>query len=77
MCNDDAKGNFLIYFINRIFFQLKFIFQKKKKQLLSLLDFQETLTLGNGLIPSQTNYILVTTSYVYKREVLFIYFDSI
>ena len=34
MCNDDAKGNFLICFINRILFQLKFIFQKKKTTLI-------------------------------------------
>ena len=30
MCNDDTKGNFLIRFISKILFQLKFIFQKKK-----------------------------------------------
>ena len=34
MCNDDAKGNFLIYFINGILFQLKIIFQKKKTTLI-------------------------------------------
>ena len=52
-------------------------FSKEKKQLLSLLNFQEILTLVNDLIPSQTNHILVTTSYIYKREVLLKYFDSI
>ena len=30
MCNEDTKGNFLIRFISKILFQLKFIFQKKK-----------------------------------------------
>ena len=69
MCNDDTKGNFLIRFISKILFQLKFIFQKKK-QLLSLLDFQETLTLVNGLIPSQTNCILVI--YLQKGDPFYI-----
>ena len=59
------------------FVSIEIYFSKEKKQqLLSLLDFQDTLTLVNDLIPSQTNCIF-TTLYIYKREVLLLYFDSI
>ena len=57
-------------------FDWNLFFKRKKQQLLSLLDFQDTVTLVNDLIPSQTNCIF-TTLYIYKREVLLIYFDSI
>ena len=64
MCNDDTKGNSLICFISRILFQLKLIFQKEKTTTLIFAKFSRNLALVNDLIPSQTNDILVTTSYI-------------
>ena len=55
--------------------EIYFSREKKTTTLISA-RFQETLTLVNDLIQGQTNCILVTTLYGYKREVLLIYFDS-